>query len=119
MNIGQLKVYVGDVLGEFDSLYYKTHSGVKLVNNDSMSEVIEFSKLLENVATLFVYHMTSLDYESDDDMNGLNDMNDYKSDDHVFSDEEFEEIRKNSRLEEEKLDQERRQQGHYVEHYGS
>ncbi|KAK1372196.1 hypothetical protein POM88_038288 [Heracleum sosnowskyi] len=47
----------------------------------------------------------------------MNDMN--GRDDHVFSDEEFEEIRKTSRLEEERLDEQRNEQGENYAYSGS
>ncbi|XP_017245957.1 uncharacterized protein LOC108217625 [Daucus carota subsp. sativus] len=104
ITISQLKVRVGDVLGEYDSLYYKVESGIKLVNNESLPKIAEYSKSCKNMAMLFVYHVIPPGFDSDrddeDDRNG-----------HSYSDDEFVEIRKKSRLEKKKLDE--LQEKHY------
>ncbi|KAK1393577.1 hypothetical protein POM88_012633 [Heracleum sosnowskyi] len=67
MTIQDLKVCVSDVIGEYDSLYYITKDGIKLVNNDSIGELVDRSKLSENVATLYVYHVTPPNVDSDNE----------------------------------------------------
>ena len=106
ITIDELKVCVGDILGQYDSLYYRTNAGIKLVSNESIGEVVECSKLVENMATLCVYHVNLPEIESDND----NDVDD--RDGHNFSDEEFAEIRKTSRLEKENLEEQRKQQAY-------
>lgn len=45
LNIQELKVC--DVLGMYDSIYYKTASSIELLNNESMGEVIKIAQLLD------------------------------------------------------------------------
>lgn len=80
-------------------MYFKINSCIKLLNNESKPAFIELGKECENVATLFVYHITLpvIESENDDDM--------YDRDEQEYSDEEFYEIRKKSRQEKVKLDE--------------
>ncbi|KAK1353951.1 hypothetical protein POM88_047207 [Heracleum sosnowskyi] len=99
MTIQDLKVCVSDVIGEYDSLYYITEDGIKLVNNDSIGELVDRSKLSENIATLYVYHVTPPNVDSDNDV-GI-DAEIF----HSYSDAEFEEIRRTSMIERKKMDE--------------
>lgn len=67
-------------------------------NNDSLTGIVEYAKLLGNVATLFVYPVIPPDIDSKND-NDVDDRND-----HSCRDEEFVEIRKTSRVEQKKTD---------------
>ncbi|KAK1380115.1 hypothetical protein POM88_026859 [Heracleum sosnowskyi] len=99
MTIQDLKVCVSDVIGEYDLIYYITEDGIKLVNNDSIGELVCRSKLSENVATLYVYHVTPPNVDSDNEI-GIDD-----EIFHSYSDAKFEEIRRTSTIERKKMDE--------------
>ncbi|KAK1357956.1 hypothetical protein POM88_051212 [Heracleum sosnowskyi] len=85
LSVPELKVYVGDILGEFDSLYYILHTGIRLFTSTNKDELVELSKQCDYTATFYVYHQTPTDWDDDIDNFG---------DDETYSDEEFNEIRK-------------------------
>ncbi|KAK1382154.1 hypothetical protein POM88_019889 [Heracleum sosnowskyi] len=85
LSVPELKVCVGDILGEFDSLYYIIPTGIRLFTSTTEDELVELSKQCDYIATFYVYHQTPTGW--DDDIDNFRD-------DGTYSDDEFNEIRK-------------------------
>ncbi|KAK1383452.1 hypothetical protein POM88_021187 [Heracleum sosnowskyi] len=88
LSVPELKVCVGDILGEFDSLYYIFHTGIRLFTSTNKDKLVELSKQCDYTATFYVYHQTPTDW--DDDIDNFRD-------DGTYSDEEYNEIRKTTK----------------------
>ncbi|KAK1404174.1 hypothetical protein POM88_003779 [Heracleum sosnowskyi] len=67
LSVPELKVCVGDILGEFDSLYYILHTGIRLFTSTNKDELVELSKQCDYSATFYVYHQTPTDWDDDID----------------------------------------------------
>ena len=96
ITVNDLKVFFGEIVGEFDSLYFGIDNGrLELLNNASKFEVIEYSRTCNNLATLYVYHVPLPECDNDDDY--FNDQD--------CSDEEFVQIKKKGKEDEQRLDE--------------
>uniref|UniRef100_A0A166D9S0 Uncharacterized protein n=1 Tax=Daucus carota subsp. sativus TaxID=79200 RepID=A0A166D9S0_DAUCS len=96
ITVNDLKVFLGEIVGEFDSLYFGIDNGrLELLNNASKFEVIEYSRTCNNLATLYVYHVPLPECDNDDDY--FNDQD--------CSDEEFVQIKKKGKEDEQRLDE--------------
>ncbi|KAK1369425.1 hypothetical protein POM88_035517 [Heracleum sosnowskyi] len=95
LSINDLKLCFGPVVGEFDSLYFKTPDlKIVLLNEESKPALIELSKDCGYNIVLYVYHVTPVNPDSD-----------IERDDYGCSDDEFVEIRKACREEKKKMDE--------------
>ncbi|XP_017241153.2 uncharacterized protein LOC108213876 [Daucus carota subsp. sativus] len=96
ITVNDLKVFLGEIVGEFDSLYFGIDNGrLELLNNASKFEVIEYSRTCNNLATLYVYHVSLPECDNDDDY--FNDQD--------CSDEKFVQIKKKGKEDEQRLDE--------------
>ncbi|KAK1379424.1 hypothetical protein POM88_026168 [Heracleum sosnowskyi] len=95
ISMDELKLCFGAVIGEFDSLYFRTPElRIYLLNVESKPKLIELSKAVGYKIVLYVYHVSLPSDDSDRERDG-----------YCYSDEEFAEIRKASREEKKKMDE--------------
>ncbi|KAK1378082.1 hypothetical protein POM88_024826 [Heracleum sosnowskyi] len=95
LSINDLKLCFAPVVGEFDSLYFKTPDlKIVLLNEESKPALIELSKDCGYNIVLYMYHVTPVNPDSD-----------IERDDYGCSDDEFVEIRKACREEKKKMDE--------------
>ena len=94
LSVNDLKMCFAAVVGEFDSLYYKTPDmKIHLVNAENKPQLIELSKECSYNIVLYVYHVSPAN-ESDEERDG-----------YQCSDDEYAEIRKACREEKNKMDE--------------
>ncbi|KAK1401207.1 hypothetical protein POM88_000812 [Heracleum sosnowskyi] len=102
MTVDEIKLSFGPIMGEFDSLYYpkdgRSISGrLSLLSTSSKNEMLELSLEMNGVIMLVVNHVQMPRIDEDED-----ELDSDKS----YSDEEFTEIRRATRADRKRIEQE-------------